>query len=178
MCLGGVFTALVVLFHSAPVFMPGIGLLLSPFATLPVALATVISTYLGIAVLFSSALILLVISPQEAVILLLATGALGVALGACYGKDIVKSTVFTSGTLFLGINLLTNIMGISAFGDISSNLALLTATVVYLIFSIVYSIIWIFILKCTVRLLKGTQQFDTQKIKSKAGDQYEIKKAK
>jgi hypothetical protein len=158
-CLGGVFVALAVLFHSAPVFLPGFGLLLSPFATLPIALAAIISTYLGITTLFSSAFILLIISPQEAIILLLTTGSLGLALGTGYGKGVFQNLIFSSATLFLGINLLTFIVGIPAFGDSTSNFALFTVIFIYLLFSLAYSVIWMFIVKCFVRLLERTKQF-------------------
>jgi hypothetical protein len=85
--IGGIFAAFAILLQSSPVFLPGIGLLLSPFASLPIALASAASIYLGIITMLSSASILLLISPQEAVIFLLATGLLGLVLGASYNKS-------------------------------------------------------------------------------------------
>ena len=110
--IGGILTTLAVLFQSLPVFLPGMGLIISPLATLPIALAAVGSTNLGVILLFSSTLILLLISPQEAVIFLFATGLLGLTLGASYNKRIPQSIATATITLFTGINILIHIVGI------------------------------------------------------------------
>lgn len=157
--IGSIFTALAVLFHSSPVFLPGIGLVLSPFATLPIALAAVASTYLGITALFSSAFILLFISPEEAVIFLLATGPLGLALGASYNKAFVQSIAITAGTLFIGINILTYVAGIAAFGGLTPSSSLIITAFIFLLFALFYSAIWVFILRFFVDILKRTRQF-------------------
>ena len=156
--IGGTFVALTVLFHSAPVFLPGVGLFLSPFATLPIALAAIISVYLGITSLFASAFVLLLISPQEAIILLITTGPLGLALGINYSKGLVQALTVSTCTLFLGINLLTFVIGIPAFGNMTSNFSMFTAVFVYLVFSLVYSGIWVLVLKSIVQLLEKTKQ--------------------
>lgn len=157
---GGILTALSVLFHSAPVFLPGIGLALSPFATLSIALAAVASTYSGVIAWFASAIILLLISPQEAVIFLLTTGPLGLVLGAGYNKRIVPSAAAAGGTLFVGINLLKHVAGIAVFGSMTPNDSLLTEAFIFLLFAAVYSIIWLFILRLIISLLLKTGQFE------------------
>jgi hypothetical protein len=52
--IGGILTALTVMLQSSPVFLPAIGLALSPFSTIMIAIAAVLNIYLGVAVLFSS----------------------------------------------------------------------------------------------------------------------------
>lgn len=158
--IGGIFSALAVVFQSSPVFLPGIGLALSPFATLPIALAALASTYSGIIALFASALILLFISPQEAAIFLLTTGPLGFALGASYNKGFLKSLAVTGGVLFIGVNILTHVIGIAAFGDLTPDSSLITAAFIFMLFAPFYSCIWIFILNLFVNLLKRTKQFN------------------
>ncbi|AFS77558.1 hypothetical protein Curi_c04830 [Gottschalkia acidurici 9a] len=51
-CIGGILTTIAVLFQSAPVFLPAIGLALSPLSTLPIAIAAVSNISLGFTVFF------------------------------------------------------------------------------------------------------------------------------
>lgn len=51
-CIGGILTTVAVLFQSAPVFLPAIGLDLSPLSTLPIAIAAVFNISLGFTVFF------------------------------------------------------------------------------------------------------------------------------
>lgn len=155
---GGILTALAVLLQSSPVFLPGAGLMLSPFSTLPVALAASMSTYAGILTLLSSAALLLFISPQEAIIFLSATGPLGLALGACYKKGIIKTIAAAGATLFIGINILIHGAGIAAFGGFTQGSSLITSTLIYLVFSFFYSAFWVLVLKFFIKLIGRTRQ--------------------
>lgn len=157
--IGGILTALAVVLQSSPVFLPGIGFILSPFATLPIALAAVTSTYSGIIALFSSAFILLLISPQEAVIFMLTTGPLGLVLGASYFKGIVRSITVAGITLFIGMNVLTHAAGIAVFGDLTPNSSLITTTFIFILFALLYSAIWASLLRFFVNIFKRTRQF-------------------
>ena len=85
-CVGGMLTALTVLFQAAPVFLPAIGLVLSPFSTLPIVIAAASNILLGVSVLFSSAIILTLVSVQETLILLFTTGLLGIVMGALIAR--------------------------------------------------------------------------------------------
>jgi len=141
--IGGTLTTITVLFQSAPVFLPAIGLFFSPLSTLPVAIAAFYHTPLGIAVLFSSALILTLVSLQETVILLLTTGLLGIVIGTLlYRKGILISILFSTIILFLGMASLTYIVGISAFGDLTSSASITLTLFIFITFSLIYSIIW------------------------------------
>lgn len=131
------------LFQSAPVFLPGIGLALSPFSTLPVAIAAVSNIPLGFAVLFSSSLILFTVSIQEVIILLFTTGSLGIVMGALlYRKGIIVSILFSSITLSLGIIFLTYIIRISVFVDFTDSLSIPLTFLFFFIFSLIYAGIW------------------------------------
>lgn len=142
-CIGGILTAVAVLFQSAPVFLPAIGLVLSPLSTLPIAIASVSNIYLGFSVLFSSTLILAIISTQEAVILLFTTGLLGIVIGTLlYRKEIIISILFSSITLSLGMIFLTYIVGIPGFVDLTSSLSTTLIFLIFFSFSLVYSSIW------------------------------------
>lgn len=142
-CLGGILTSITVLFQAAPVFLPAVGMALSPFSTLPILLAAVLEIPLGVLTLFSSALLLLAISPQEAVILLLTTGPLGIAIGSLLLRKGGKLTVLLSaGILFLGMLLMMYAVGIPTFGDFTESFSNIACILVYLVFSIVYVCFW------------------------------------
>ncbi|MDG5789891.1 hypothetical protein QA612_20760 [Evansella sp. AB-P1] len=46
-CYGGILTAIAVIFQASPVFLPVIGLALSPFSTLPIAIAAFLKIICG-----------------------------------------------------------------------------------------------------------------------------------
>jgi hypothetical protein len=142
-CIGGILTTIAVLFQSAPVFLPAIGLVLSPLSTLPIAIAAVSNISLGFTVFFSSALILAIVSAQETIILLFTTGLLGIVIGTLlYRKGIIISIFFSSIALSLGMVFLTYILGISAFVDLTSSLSIPLTFLTFFSFSLVYASIW------------------------------------
>ncbi|MBU5675072.1 hypothetical protein KQI88_01400 [Alkaliphilus sp. MSJ-5] len=142
-CIGGILTTVAVLFQSAPIFLPTIGLALSPLSTLPIAIAAVSNISLGFTVFFSSALILAIVSAQETIILLFTTGLLGIVIGTLlYRKGIIISILFSSITLSLGMIFLTYIVGILAFVDLTSSLSIALTFLIFFLFSLVYASIW------------------------------------
>lgn len=142
-CIGGILTTITVLFQSAPVFLPTIGMALSPLSTLPVAIAAASNIALGFTVFFSPALILVMVSLQETLILLFTTGLLGIVIGTLlYRKGIIISILFSSLALSLGMILLTYIAGISGFVDLTSSLSTPLIFLIFFSFSLVYASIW------------------------------------
>lgn len=141
--IGGILTTFTVLFQSAPVFLPAIGLLLSPFSTLPIAIAAFYNISLGMTVLFSSFFILTLVNIQESVILLFTTGPLGVVIGALlYRKGIFVSILFSTIILFIGIISLTYIIGVSPFGQLTDSQSIPLTLVIFVTFSLIYASIW------------------------------------
>lgn len=141
--IGGVLTSISVLFQSAPVFLPIIGLALSPLSTLPIFLSAAYDISCGILILFSSALILILISPQEAVILIFTTGLLGVISGSLlFRKGLIISILISSIVLSLGMLILTFIIGIPAFGDLTDQLSVALTVFIFNLFSIPYVSLW------------------------------------
>ncbi|AEY67241.1 hypothetical protein Clo1100_3093 [Clostridium sp. BNL1100] len=142
-CTGGILTAITVLFQSAPVFLPAIGLALSPLSTLPIAIAAVCNISLCFTVYFSSALILVIVSAQETIILLFTTGLLGIVMGILlFRKGMAISVIFSSIALSLGMIFLTYIVGISAFADLAGKLSTPLTLLIFFSFSLVYASIW------------------------------------
>ena len=147
-CIGGILTSIAVLFQSAPVFLPVIGLALSPLSTLPVAIAAVSSISLGFTVFFSSALILVIVSAQETIILLFTTGLLGIVMGTLlYRKRVIISILFSSIALSLGMLFITYIVGMPAFADLTSPLSIPLTFLIFFLFSLIYVSIWNICLK-------------------------------
>ena len=157
-CVGGILTTLAVLFKSAPVFLPAIGLFLSPLSTLPIAIAAVSSISLGFAVFLSSVLILTMISIQESIILLFTTGVLGIVIGTLlFRKGIISSILFSSIALSLGITSLTYIVGIPAFVDLASSFSTALTFLIFFLFSLIYASICNICLKKFINYLTKTK---------------------
>ena len=134
--LGGILTAMAVILQSSPVFLPTIGLLLSPSSTLPIALASVINPYFSFMVLLSSVLILIAVSIQEALILLFTTGLLGLIMGGLiYRKGIFASIFASMISLIIGMMILTYVLVIPGFVSFTSSLSIITIVIIYFIFS-------------------------------------------
>ena len=152
--IGGILTAITVLFQSAPIFLPAIGLLFSPLSTLPIAIASLYNISLAITVYFSSALILVLVNMQEAIILLFTTGLLGIVLGTfLYRKGLFVSILFSSIILSIGMISLTYIVGISAFGDLISLESIPLIILFYTSFSLIYASIWTICLRKFINYL-------------------------
>lgn len=141
--IGGILTTSAVLFQSAPLFLPVVGMALSPFSSLPIAIAAVINVALGFAVFLSSLLILTILSLQETLILCFTTGLLGLVMGALiYKKGILISILLSSISLSIGMMLLTYVIKFSAFVDFTDSYSISLTLLIYFIFSIVYASIW------------------------------------
>lgn len=152
--VGGILTTIAVIFQSAPVFLPAIGLFFSPLSTLPIAIAAFYSTSLGITVFFSSALILTLVSVQESIILIFTTGLLGIAIGTLlYRKVTLVSILFSSIILSIGMILLTYVIGISAFGDLTSSISFPLTSLIFFSFSLIYASVWNICLKKFINYL-------------------------
>ena len=152
MCYCAILTALAVLFQSSPVFLPLVGMVLSPLATVPVALAFYQSKSLGFASYIAAGLILLFIYPEEAIIFFAATGIIGIPLGV-YSQSVLKSVAISASVLFAGMNALTYFADISIFGDITPNASFLDSFLPYLLFSLGYSAVWYLMTKAFIKML-------------------------
>jgi hypothetical protein len=147
---GSILTTITVLFQSAPVFLSQIGLALSPFSTLPMAIASYSNISLGFMVYFSSLFILLFISTEESLIFLFTTGLIGFVIGTfLYRKGIFVSTIISSITLSLGIIILTYVINIFTFITIKS----IHIIMIFFFFSILYTFVWNLLLKKIINYL-------------------------
>lgn len=139
---GGVLAALAFLFQSSPVWLSGAGLVLRFFATLPVALASALSLPLGVVVYISAAFPLILISPQEAAVFLLATGLSGLTIGFTRTKGQPRRVLLCAAALFVGLLALTNLALVPVFGGLTPQTAL-GQLFFFALFSLAYCALWI-----------------------------------
>lgn len=150
---GGSLTGLACLFQLAPVWLHGPGLILSPLATLPVALAAILSVPAGVVIYIAASFLILLVDPQEAAIFLLTTGLLGIALGAGYGRRLLHAYIIAAGSLLAGLFALTDLTLISVFGSATPRSAI-AQILVFLPFAMGYAAIWFAGIRYAVAALK------------------------
>lgn len=159
-CIGGILTSITVLLQAAPVYLPVVGLALSPFSTLPIAIAAIINPVLGLMVLISSFLILTFINLQEALILLFATGLLGIVLGVLlYRKRASIAFLFSTIALTKGMLILTYCVAVPGFVDFTASIGFPLVLMIFHLFSIVYTLVWIISLKKVVHYTQKVISF-------------------
>ncbi len=151
--IGGFLSAFAVLFQLSPVILPGVGLILSPMTTLPIAIAASLPFPLGVLTLLASAPIVFIFSPEECMIMLLTTGPLGIALGSVVSRSTPVALLLPALTLFTGMSLLTYVMQIAAFGDLTASFNIPVTLLVFISFSFIYTILWTFLLKKILKRL-------------------------
>ncbi len=137
--------ALAGILQSTGGLLPGIGFLLSPFATAPILLIALISFRLRILSYLLTSFLLLVIQPSELVIFPFTTGLLGIGLGwAFLAINQRLGIVITNGLLlFLGICIPLYGFGFPVFGPTFSTSFNLPVLLIILGFSFLYSWLWL-----------------------------------
>lgn len=145
LCSCAIFSLLAAVMQLFPIFFPIIGLMISPFSTLPICICTIKNRHLGMLSYPCAFLLISLFNIQEAIIFLFTTGPLGLALGYCFNNEMgrLKATFFTGTVLFMGITTMTHLIGISAFGDFLNSENYIFLLSIYLIFSLFWSFMWI-----------------------------------
>ncbi len=140
--MSALLACLAALLQSAGGLLPGIGYLVSPFATLPVGLAALSSLKSGVFTYVIAAGLLVLLQPAELFIFPFTTGLLGLALGYALSRSLRRiSTVLAGGTaLFSGIMLLLTVIRFPLFGtDTAASVPLFLGLGV---FSFLYAWLW------------------------------------
>lgn len=148
------------LFQSFPVYFHTIGLFISPFSTLPISLASYYSFNFGFLSYISTLILLFLISPEEAIIFTLTTGLFGLSIGRYINKNTNKGIVFSTITLFIGINILITVIGIETFGVFTHLLPIPLMLIIIILFSGIYSILWFYIAKYIANKLDNFIHFN------------------
>jgi len=139
----GLLSAITTILHAAPVFLPVIGLALSPLSSLPVIIGALLLGDKVLAMFLTTTALLFLISAKEAIIFLLATGPLGLAVSLVviptvpfWKKSLLSTSLLSCGTFllifFVGLPGLQNIVG-------AINIVILLGII---LFSFLYSLLF------------------------------------
>jgi hypothetical protein len=143
--LAALLSALAATLQSTGNFLPGIGYLISPFASLPILICTIISIPIGLKSYGLTFLLLILIQPGESFVFPFTTGIVGLGIGIALLiiKRRIGIIVFTSILLMGGICFLLYIVRFPVLGPIAStSLSLKVIGFIY-IFSFIYSWVWV-----------------------------------
>jgi len=136
---------LAVIFQSMGDFLPGVGYLISPFATAPIVLCAIFSLSSGLTAYLLVILLLFFIQPGELIIFPFTTGLLGLGIGSALLYSRIRLFVIVAGALFLlsGILLLLYIIQFPILGPTVSTTWSIVKTAIIAIFSLLYSWLWV-----------------------------------
>lgn len=142
--LAAILSALAAILQSTGNFLPGIGYLISPFATLPILICTIISIPNGFQSYILTFLILILIQPGESFVFPFTTGIVGLGLGIALLiiKRRIGIIVFTSALLTGGICFLLYIVQFPILGPMASTSISLKVIGFIYIFTLIYSWLW------------------------------------
>ncbi|NHN32791.1 hypothetical protein [Paenibacillus agricola] len=133
------------IFQSIGGLLPVIGYLISPLATAPIVLCTILSIRSGLTAYLLTIVLLFFIQPSELIVFPLSTGLLGLGIGGSllYLKTRLSAVLVGSFCLWSGILLLLYVFRFPVLGPtISSTFNLSTIAIVY-VFSFFYSWLWV-----------------------------------
>lgn len=138
-------------------WIPIAGLLISPFSTLPILVAVVLSYRYGLFTYFLAALLLFLLEPSEFFILPFTTGLLGVSLAVSYRvlKCRLLIILLNGFVLCMGICIPLYLLKFPVFGPMTTFGFRLDIWLGILIFSTVYSWIWVEFGLFFLRKIKG-----------------------
>lgn len=145
MTVTALLTALSVILQSSGGFIPVVGLFISPFATAPVILITILSVRHGFLSYLLTLFLLFLIQPSEIIIFAFTTGILGIGIGFGYHLWERRLSLILAGTVALlsGILIVLFIFQFPILGPAvtpSNNIQLLPFIA---LFSFLYSWIWV-----------------------------------
>lgn len=152
-CFGGISAAMCVLFQSAPVWLPPLGMALSPLSTVPVALIASISPLTGLISYLSAGALLCTVSFQEVLIFAFSTGLLGLAVGISIKNKMITRSVICGSVLFFGLTILLFVFRIHLFGSLIQQFWSITQLCLA-VFSFIYAAFWSGIMKFVVKRLR------------------------
>ncbi|WP_301243827.1 hypothetical protein [Sporosarcina highlanderae] len=155
MMFAALMSALAAVLQSAGGFLPGVGFFISPLATAPVLMATLITFRWGSMSYLLTIFLLVLIQPSELFIFPFTTGVLGIALGwALRTQSNRLNAIFVGGiALFIGICIPLYVLGFPVFGPGVSSFNW-TTIIIILAFSQIYSWIWLEFGLLLIRRLK------------------------
>lgn len=144
------------LLQSAGGYIPILGFVISPFTTLPIMIATLISFRYGSISYGLTILLLLILEPTELFVFPFTTGVLGLGLGwgLLHLRKRLAIASLNGGLLFLGICFPLYVLEFPVFGPMTSSSVSVQIITIILLFSFIYSFIWVEISLFVLQRLK------------------------
>jgi hypothetical protein len=143
--LASTLSCIAALLQAAGGLFPGIGFLLSPLATAPILLFSMLSIPFGVVAYFLTILLLVILQPTELMIFPLTTGLIGLGIGIAFYFFKTRMSIIVAGAilLMLGIMSLLFIFNFPVLGPASADSFTLLTTGSIFIFSFFYSWLWV-----------------------------------
>ncbi|WP_147535773.1 hypothetical protein [Bacillus marasmi] len=143
--LVSIFACIAAILQAAGGFLPGIGYFISPLATAPILLCTMLSIPFGLMSYFLTIMVLFILQPTELFVFPFTTGLLGLGIGLAFSFFRKRISIITTGTilLLLGIVSLLYIFQFPILGPVvNDSFSLLTIGGI-LLFAFLYSWLWV-----------------------------------
>lgn len=141
----GLLVAVAALLQISAAYFPGLGHFLSAFAAVPISLAASSGPRGGLWTYLATAGVILATQPGEMPIFALSIGPLGFAIGwgAASGRGRAPVWLAAATILFLGMAVLTFVVGIPALGDVVSGPPRTGTLVLFAVFAGTYAWAWL-----------------------------------
>jgi hypothetical protein len=140
------------IFQSAGNLIPGIGLFISPFATLPIFFAICYSIREGVFSYILTIFLLFIIQPSELIVFPFTTGLLGIALGVSFlqFKRRIWVVSFSGLCLLIGIMIVLDIFRFPVLGPTVHTT--MDMKIITLIFILSFLYCWIYAELCRIMM--------------------------
>lgn len=142
---GALFASITAILQATGGFLPGVGFLISPFATAPILFCSMLSLPLGAMSYLLTNLLLLILQPSELIVFPFTTGLLGLGTGAAFYFFKKRLCIIVAGAtlLTLGIISLLYVFQFPVLGPaVSHSFSFLTTSGIFL-FAFIYNWIWV-----------------------------------
>ncbi|MGG3466908.1 hypothetical protein ABES02_05120 [Neobacillus pocheonensis] len=143
--LAALLASIAAILQAAGGFLPGVGYFISPFATAPILLCSMLSLPLGLMAYILTNLLLLILQPSELIIFPFTTGLIGLGIGAAFYffKKRWIIIITSASLLTIGIMILLYVLKFPVLGpSISKTFSISTAGGIFL-FSVLYNWFWV-----------------------------------
>ncbi|MCM3719539.1 hypothetical protein [Fictibacillus phosphorivorans] len=143
--IASILSSLATLFQTAGGAFPVVGYFVSPFATAPIMICTIFSKSLGMVAYMVTIFLLMILMPSELIVFPFTTGLLGLGIGLASHFYEKKINIILSGALFLFIGIIFLLYGVQfpVLGPPISQSFHFPTVVFILLFSFIYSWIWV-----------------------------------
>jgi len=155
--------SLAAILQSAGGFVPIVGLFISPFATAPVIISTILSARYGWIGYLLTTLLLILIQPSEVIIFVFTTGLIGIGIGYAFHLWKRRLSLIIAGSLFLlsGIIMVLFIFQFPLLGPSIHSSASTPFLLALGVFSFLYSWLWV---EISILVLKRLKSFSFYEI--------------